>query len=81
MCLIVRLIAILALVAMALTAPKGAWAEESACKGLDQPSCEGHDSCAWVKAYKTAKGRDVSAFCRKKPERKKSSEAAIAPKS
>jgi hypothetical protein len=53
-------------------------AADSACKGLAEDSCK-TQGCSWVKAYKTTKGKDVSAFCRKKPERKSSS-AASAPK-
>lgn len=69
------------LVAMALTAPeRGSAAAASPCKGLDQTTCQGNKICSWVRAHKTAKGRDVSAFCRKKPE-KKETKAQTAPKS
>ena len=67
--LLVRIGAILAMVAMAMSAPN-ARAADSPCKGLEQTGCEAKGGCSWVKAYKTTKGRDVSAFCRKKPERK-----------
>jgi hypothetical protein len=68
-----------ALVAMALTAPASA-ATPSPCKGLDQTTCQGNKICSWVRAHKTSKGRDVSAFCRKKPE-KKETKVQTAPKS
>lgn len=54
-------------------------AAESLCKGLGQEPCQ-TQGCSWVKSYKTSKGKDVAAFCRKKPERKATS-AAAAPKS
>ena len=50
----------------------------SECKGLEQSACASNQRCSWVKAYKTTKGRDVAAFCRKKPERKASTEAKAA---
>ncbi len=56
-----------------------AQAASSECKGLEKPACETDGGCSWVKSYKTAKGREVSAFCRKKPERKKSTQAISAP--
>jgi hypothetical protein len=68
-----------ALVAMAFTAPASA-ATPSPCKGLDQTTCQGNKICSWVRAHKTSKGRDVSAFCRKKPE-KKETKVQTAPKS
>ncbi len=70
-----------ALAAMALIAPEqvGA-ATPSPCKGLDQTTCQGNKICSWVRAHKTAKGRDVSAFCRKRPE-KKETKVQTAPKS
>jgi hypothetical protein len=56
-------------------------AADSACKGLAQDAC-GTQGCSWVKAYKTTKGKDVAAFCRKKPERKSTTtSAAVPPKS
>jgi hypothetical protein len=54
-------------------------AAEPSCKGLGQEPCQAQ-RCSWVKAYKTTKGKDVAAFCRKKPERK-ATNAAVAPKS
>jgi hypothetical protein len=54
-------------------------AAESPCKGLGQEPCQAQ-GCSWVKSYKTTKGKDIAAFCRKKPERKATS-AAAAPKS
>lgn len=57
----------------------GSQAAESPCKRLGQEPCQAQ-GCSWVKSYKTAKGKDVAAFCRKKPERKATT-AAVAPKS
>lgn len=57
----------------------GSQAAESPCKRLAQEPCQAK-GCSWVKSYKTTKGKDVAAFCRKKPERKSTS-AAVAPKS
>ena len=54
-------------------------AAESACKGLGQEPCQAQ-GCSWVKSYKTTKGKEVAAFCRKKPERK-ATNTAVAPKS
>jgi hypothetical protein len=54
-------------------------AGDSPCKGLVQEPCQ-TQGCSWVKSYKTSKGKDVAAFCRKKPERKATT-AAAAPKS
>ena len=54
-------------------------AAESPCKRLAQEPCQAQ-GCSWVKSYKTAKGKEVAAFCRKKPERKATT-AAAAPKS
>lgn len=54
-------------------------AEESPCKRLTQEPCQAK-GCSWVKSYKTTKGREVAAFCRKKPERKATT-ASAAPKS
>lgn len=64
----------------ALTVGTDVSADSSPCKGLAEDACRSQDRCSWVKPYKTTKGRDVSAFCRKKPERNKSSSAPAAPK-
>ena len=48
----------------------------SECKGLEKQPCESKESCSWVRAYKTSKGREVSAFCRKKPGRDSDAKAA-----
>ena len=56
------------------------YAADSPCKRLTQEPCQAQ-GCSWVKSYKTTKGKDVAAFCRKKPERKSTSAAAVAPKS
>jgi hypothetical protein len=53
-------------------------AADSPCKRLAQEPCQAQ-GCSWVKSYKTTKGKDIAAFCRKKPERKSTS-AAVAPK-
>ena len=66
--------AILILAALCVTRPIDANAA-SECKGLQQPVCESNERCSWVKSYKTAKGIEVSSFCRKKPERSKSSQS------
>ena len=50
-------------------------AAESPCKRLAQEPCQAQ-GCSWVKSYKTAKGKEVAAFCRKKPERKATTAAA-----
>jgi hypothetical protein len=47
----------------------------SECKGLEQSVCQSHERCSWVNGYKTTKGTEVSSFCRKKPERKKSTQS------
>ena len=54
-------------------------AADSPCKRLAQEPCQAQ-GCSWVKSYKTTKGKEVAAFCRKKPERKATS-AAVTPKS
>jgi len=54
-------------------------AAESACKGLGQEPCQAQ-GCSWVKSHKRTNGKEIAAFCRKKPERKTTS-AAVAPKS
>ncbi len=48
-------------------------------QGFGKAGLRDNGGCSWVKSYKTAKGREVSAFCRKKPERKKSTQAIAAP--
>ena len=55
-------------------------AADSACKRLAREPCQAQ-GCSWVKSYKTAKGKEVAAFCRKKPERKATSTAVPPPKS
>jgi hypothetical protein len=52
-------------------------AETSNCKGVDQSACQANDTCSWVRAYKTKSGKQVSAFCRKKPGKKSSSAAPL----
>ncbi len=75
-----RVTVALVMAGIALPIPGSAFAAASECKGLDKSGCDGQSGCSWVKSYKTAKGKQVSAFCRKKPERKKSTQAAVAPK-
>lgn len=53
-------------------------AETNNCKGVEQTACQANDTCSWVRAYKTKSGKQVSAFCRKKPG-KKSASAAVMP--
>jgi hypothetical protein len=72
--------AVLGVCVVASMAVEGAQAAPSICKGLEKSACEINGSCSWVRSYKTSKGKQVSAFCRKKPERKKSTEAAPPPK-
>jgi hypothetical protein len=75
-----RLTAVVTLLAAALAAPVEVSAASSECKGLDQANCQGKTICSWVKAHKTSKGKEIAAFCRKKPE-KKTSQASPTPKS
>lgn len=75
-----KIFALFFIIATVFMAPSGAQSAGSECKGLEKPACQGNDRCSWVNAYKTSKGSEVSAFCRKKPERKKSSQATAAPK-
>jgi hypothetical protein len=77
---ILSIFAVLGVCAITFLPMQGAGAAPSACKGLEKTTCEVNGSCSWVKSYTTSKGRQVSAFCRKKPERKKSTEASAAPK-
>lgn len=51
-------------------------AQEPECKGLAQQKCEHLDRCSWVRSYTTSKGTEVRAFCRRKPQRKKTSQEA-----
>lgn len=41
----------------------------SACKDLNETACKAQASCSWVKASKTAAGKERKAYCRKKPVR------------
>jgi hypothetical protein len=52
-------------------------AETNNCKGVEQTACQADDTCSWVRAYKTKNGKQVSAFCRKKPGKKSSSAAPL----
>ena len=55
-------------------------AAEVTCKGLDQAACQANGACSWVKAHKAASGKEIAAFCRKKPEKKAEKKpAATAP--
>jgi hypothetical protein len=65
---------------VALTASAKSQAADSSCKRLAQEPCQAQ-GCSWVKSYKTAKGKEVAAFCRKKPERKATNAAVPPPKS
>lgn len=56
----------------------GASAEaQSPCKGLQQSACDADASCSWVKSFVTKAGRQVDAYCRKKPVRKASAAKAV----
>jgi hypothetical protein len=70
-----------AVLAVLSAASYGAKASPLECKGMTETNCKGEGSCSWVKAHTTKKGAKVSAFCRKKPGRKKAAEAAVPPKS
>jgi hypothetical protein len=61
------------------TAPMMAAETPSECKGLQQTACVGKERCTWVKSFKSPKGRDISAFCRKKPGKRNAVEAKAAP--
>jgi hypothetical protein len=37
---------------------------ESACKGLEQPVCEGNGDCSWVNGYTRKDGKQVSGHCK-----------------
>jgi hypothetical protein len=51
----------------ALSGAQPLQAAESACKGLVSDACAKNEACSWVDAYKTKKGKQIAAFCRKKP--------------
>jgi hypothetical protein len=64
-------------VLIAMWAVSGASAaQNSECKGLEQQKCTTLASCSWVRSYKTSKGTEVNAFCRRKPVRKQTTQAA-----
>jgi len=42
----------------------------SACKGLDNSSCDANASCGWVEGYERKDGRTVKSFCRTKAVKK-----------
>ena len=68
-----------AAIVMALWAVTGASAaQDSECKGLEQQQCASIATCSWVRSYKTSKGTEVNAFCRRKPVRKQTTQAAPA---
>jgi hypothetical protein len=74
-----KIASVLVLAGMMAAGPASAASSASSvCKGLDQTGCGAQTGCSWVKAHKTTKGKDVAAFCRKKPERSKANEAAAA---
>jgi len=52
-------------------------AEINNCKGAEQSACQANDTCSWVRAYKAKSGKQVSAFCRKKPGKKSTSAAPL----
>ncbi|RMG35041.1 MAG: hypothetical protein D6720_07885 [Gammaproteobacteria bacterium] len=47
-------------------------APASQCKTLSQEACGATPACAWVDGYTRKDGREVSAYCRKVPQRKAS---------
>lgn len=63
---------------MASAATGASAAQESECKGLEQQRCVTEATCSWVRSYKTAKGTEVNAFCRRKPVRKQTTQASPA---
>ena len=47
----------------------------SACKGLEEQSCEKSAECSWVDTYTRKDGVKVSGHCRAKPSKKDSQNA------
>lgn len=47
----------------------------SACKGLEQATCEGNSKCSWVKGYTRKDGAKVSNHCKSKPKSKSDSKS------
>ena len=76
----IKMLGVFLVVVAASMVPLSARAAESDCKGMEKTVCEGNGRCSWVRSYTTSKGKTVSPYCRKKPERKKSNQAAAAPK-
>lgn len=68
-----------AAILMASAATGANAAQQSECKGLEQQKCVSEATCSWVRSYKTAKGTEVSAFCRRKPVRKQATQASAQP--
>ena len=52
----------------AFMAPVGLHAE-SECKGSTESACKKNANCTWVSSYKHKDGKQVSAYCRNKPEK------------
>ncbi len=50
----------------------------SSCKGKSKSSCSSDNRCSWVNSYTNKNGNKVGAFCRAKPGKRKSSNAAKA---
>ena len=61
-------IALASSVMMAAAAPLQA---QSACKGLEKAPCEKKEACTWVDGYTRKDGAKVSAYCRAKGGKKK----------
>lgn len=49
----------------------GPAAAASACKGLDNSTCNANAACGWVDGYERKDGRSVKSFCRTKSVSKK----------
>lgn len=52
-----------------------AFSAENVCKKLSKEQCDVKtQSCTWVESYERKDGKTVAAYCRKKPESKKTSD-------
>jgi hypothetical protein len=64
----------IALLSVALIAfSTGPVLAESACKGLEQGTCEGNGDCTWVNGYTRKDGKQVSGHCKSIGKRTSSS--------
>lgn len=71
--LIIRTLAGVFIMMLALSGAGMVQAAE--CKGLEQQKCVSEAKCSWVRSYKTSKGTEVKAFCRRKPVRRQTTQA------